>query len=363
MKLFRNFYLVEEETLYSKSEAQGLAVKEFFDQTYEGTLSESLTLAELLDESLLPTGTTYNESLSEAVDLTDGSTTAVLFASSISQALALADAYSGALIIASTVQESTDVSESLSNTHVALANLSQALALADGFTNTANLLAGVNELLTVFDTLSGNAILVSTVAEAVAVQEGLNNAFIFYGTLEEAIAVQSAITGTSGAALPRTLHKLTLRPVRTNTTEEVINVYRFALKTTRLHVQVIGSNTYTYLIPAIKTHNNDMTQPSIVDLLVQRGDTFDTDEFRIEKAAFDFTGTTATMKVLHPVSKATVLEPTVTMENTTGSSTAKPTATAVQTQLLPPNNYPYQIDFVLPGGSVKTYFKGTLKVE
>lgn len=326
MKLFRFFNEESEDVYFDKSKANEVAVNEFFDQTYTASLSESITLADLVAGNVSGAGNTYNETLAESIDVSDAQQGQLVFVITLAEAIDVNDALSGSLIIDAALTQNIDVSDAL--------------------VNTATLSAALGESIVVLDANTANAIVVSTLSEAVSVQEQLANGLIFVGTLSEAIILQDAFIGSAGAEVDRILHRLVLKPNTIHSTvHDALTVYTFNISS------------------FITTHVSDMVQTKKVDLIVRRGDTFNTEEFKIEKELFDFTGTTALMRVRNKVTKALVLQPTVTMDNVVGSATAKPSSSAAQTDLLPPNEYIYDVDFTLPNGSVYTYFEGVFTVK
>jgi hypothetical protein len=326
MKLFRFFNEEAEDVYFDKSKATEVAVNEFFDQTYTASLAESITLSDLVAGIISGAGNTYNETLAESIDVSDAQQAQLVILSNVAEAIDLIDTLVGSLIIAEALTQSIDVS--------------------DGLANTATLSATLGESIAVLDTRNANVVLVGSLAEAVSISDGLEGSLIFIGTLQEAILVQDALSQSAGASLGRIIHKLQLKANTLHATTAEVSVYTFNLKN------------------FITTHLSDMVQTKKVDLVVRRGDTFNTDEFKIERALFDFTGTTARMQIKRRREDATaLLQPTTTVDNTTGSATAKPTATAEQVAALPPNTYYYDVDFTLPDGSVYTYFEGDFLVK
>lgn len=163
----------------------------------------------------IPSGTTYNESITESVTASESLTTALTAANSISEAVTAADALSTVLTALEAITEAATAGESLATVMTALEVLAESITAADSYVDevpgggfsTYN--ESISEAVTASDALSTVLTAIETITEAAAAGESLATVLTALVSISEAVTAADAVY--TFAANPDAIRTLTVR--------------------------------------------------------------------------------------------------------------------------------------------------------
>lgn len=157
-------------------------------------------------------GTTYNETVTESITLTDTVSVAATAAPTVTESLSLSDAVTPAVTVNATVTESATLSDTVSAGNVFNDTVTESVTLTDSVAVVLAVAATVTEGLSLADTVTPAVTINSTVTESVTLTDGVTNGNVYADTLTESVSLTDTVSVVV-AANPTVTESLALADV------------------------------------------------------------------------------------------------------------------------------------------------------
>lgn len=131
-------------------------------------------------------GTTYNETVTESVTLTDAVSVAATAAPTVTESLSLSDAVTPAVTVNATVTESATLTDGVTNGNVYADTLTESVSLTDTVSVVVAANPTVTESLALADVLAPSLIVNATVSESVSLADTVTGALAGSGSFTDA---------------------------------------------------------------------------------------------------------------------------------------------------------------------------------
>ena len=187
--------------------------------TANGSLSESVipsdslsgtaTFDGTLSESVTPSDSlagdaTFNDSLTESITTSDSLIGGLLLTGDVSESITLSDSLGGLVTCNGTIDESCTVTDSYGSVATFVDVLSESITLTDSLTGGLLLVESLSELITLTDSLTGDLTVNATLDEALTLSESYGAVATFAGLITESFTVTDSYTDTHIVPTPTT---------------------------------------------------------------------------------------------------------------------------------------------------------------